>query len=135
MRRNLPFLSLVALTLLFTPFCSKKPAADPCKSEAVLSVTTTPATGSTETPSAGPFSLRVSVISTIPPSGVTIDVKARPESGTTTYFTATQNTSSKDTDFTITNTPSTVTCLVEITVTSKTCVTNKWTGSYRYSKK
>jgi hypothetical protein len=24
---------------------------------------------------------------------------------------------------------------VEITVTSKTCNTNKWTGSYRFSKK
>jgi hypothetical protein len=71
----------------------------------------------------------------MPPSGVTIDVKARPESSTTTFFTSSQSTSSKDTDFTITGTPSTVTCVVEVTVTSKTCATNKWTGSYRYSKK
>jgi hypothetical protein len=127
---------LAAIMILITlPYCKKK-KTDSCGSEASLAVTTTPANGTTELPAPGPtFPLRVSITSAIPASGVTIDVKARPDGSSTTFFTESRSSSAKDNDFTITSTPSTVVCIVEITVTSKTCSTNKWSGSYRYSKK
>lgn len=130
----LPLIAIV-MVLLSMPYCKKK-KTDSCTSEATLAVTTSPANGSSELPAPGPnFPLSVTITSTMPPSGVTIEVKARPEASTTTFFTETKNSTAKDNTFSITNTPSTVTCIVEITVTSKTCNTNKWTGSYRYSKK
>lgn len=125
----------VLLVLISMPYCKKK-KTDSCATEATLVVSTTPANGTTELPAPGPtFPLVVSITSAIPASGVTIEVKARPDASSTTFFTETKTTSTKDNNFTITNTPNTVVCIVEITVTSKTCSTNKWTGSYRYSKK
>lgn len=130
----LPWIA-VLLVLVSMPYCKKK-KTDSCSTEATLVVSTTPANGTTELPAPGPtFPLRVSITSAIPASGVTIEVKARPDASSTTFYTETKSTTVKDNDFTITNTPNTVTCIVEITVTSKTCSTNKWTGSYRYSKK
>lgn len=127
----------VVLVLAMT-YCSKGGggSTDNCTAEATLAVTTTPANGTTEAAAPGPtFPLKVSITSTLPSSGVTIQVKARPESSSTAFFTETRTASTKDSDFTITGTPSTVACLVEITVTSKACANNKWTGSYRYSMK
>ncbi len=130
----LPWIA-VLLVVLSMPYCKKK-KTDSCTTESTLAVSTTPANGSTELPAPGPnFNLTVSITSAMPPSGVTIEVKARPEASTTAFFTESKSTSTKDNNFTITGTPATVTCIVEITVTSKTCNTNKWTGSYRYSKK
>jgi hypothetical protein len=130
----LPWIA-VLLVLVSMPYCKKK-KTDSCTTEATLVVSTTPANGTTELPAPGPtFPLRVSITSAMPASGVTIEVKARPDASATTFYTETKSTTVKDNDFTITNTPNTVTCIVEITVTSKTCSTNKWTGSYRYSKK
>lgn len=130
----LPWIA-VLLVLVSMPYCKKK-KTDSCATEATLVVSTTPANGTTELPAPGPtFPLRVSITSAMPASGVTIEVKARPDASATTFYTETKSTTVKDNDFTITNTPNTVTCIVEITVTSKTCSTNKWTGSYRYSKK
>lgn len=129
----------VIVVLLSLPYCSKNGgggSSDACSTEATLAVTTTPANGSTEPAAPGPsFPLKVSISSTLPSAGVTIVVKARPESGSTAFFTETRPTTSKDNDFIITGTPSTVTCVVEISVTSKSCSSNKWTGSYRYSMK
>ena len=133
MRRQPAFLLLVVLFQLFLLSCSK--STDSCSGEADLAVTTTPANGSTELPSVGPFNLKVSITSTIPSAGVTIDVKAREESKTATFFSQTKSSSVKDNNFEISGTPATVTCIVEITVTSKSCSQKKWTGSYRYSKK
>lgn len=136
--KNLFYVCAAALMLvIITPACKKKkPAPDPCTTEATLSVTTDPANGSNQAAAVGPtFPLTVTINSTIPASGVTIEVKAHPDGNTTNFFTETKTTTSKDNSFTITNTPSTVTCVVDIVVTSKTCATNKWTGSYRYSKK
>lgn len=137
MKKTFYIWSAVLLLMLSMPYCKKKkPAPDACTTEATLSVTTNPASGSTQAPAPGPtFPLKVTINSTIPASGVTIDVKAKQEGGTTNFYSETKTSTVKDTDFTITNTPNTVTCVVEITVTSKTCATNKWTGSYRYSKK
>lgn len=130
----LPWIAVV-MVVLSMPYCKKK-KTDSCSTESTLAVSTTPANGSTELPAPGPnFNLTVSITSAMPPSGVTIEVKARPEASSTAFFTESKSTSTKDNNFTITGTPSTVTCIVEITVTSKTCNTNKWTGSYRYSKK
>ena len=130
----LPWIA-VLLVLVSMPYCKKK-KTDSCSTEATLVVSTTPANGTTELPAPGPtFPLRVSITSALPASGVTIEVKARPDASATTFYTETKSTTVKDNDFTITNTPNTVVCIVEITVTSKTCSTNKWTGSYRYSKK
>lgn len=130
----LPWLAVMVI-LIALPYCKKK-SSDSCGSETSLAVSTTPATGTTEAPAPGPtFPLKVSITSAIPASGVTIEVKARPDGASTTFFSEQRSSSTKDNDFTITGAPATVVCLVEISVTSKTCGTNKWTGSYRFSKK
>jgi hypothetical protein len=133
MRRQPTFVVLVVLVQFFLLSCSK--STDNCSSEPTLTVATTPAIGTTELPSVGPFNLKVSITSTIPSSGVTIDVKAREEAKTTPFFSQSKSSSTKDNNFEIANTPSTVTCIVEITVTSKSCSSKTWSGSYRYSKK
>jgi hypothetical protein len=132
---------LLGLTVVFMlaalPACKKKGSSG-C-SEPAIQVTTTPATGTSEAPAPGPdFPLTVNVTSGLPSAGVIIEVKARPETpaGSAPFFTQTSsNVNSASTSYTITNTPSATTCVVEITVTSKSCNTNKWTGSYRYSRK
>ena len=125
--KKLVLFGAMSATMFTFSYCGKgggTTPADPCK------------TGSTEAIAPGPtFPLRVSVSSTMPASGVTIEVKAHPEGSTTNFFSDSKSTTTKDNDFTITSTPSTVICVVDIVVTSRTCTTNKWTGSYRYSKK
>lgn len=137
--KKLVLFGAMSATMFTFSYCGKgggTTPADPCKTDPSLSVTTTPANGSTEAIAPGPtFPLRVSVSSTMPASGVTIEVKAHPEGSTTNFFSDSKSTTTKDNDFTITSTPSTVICVVDIVVTSRTCTTNKWTGSYRYSKK
>lgn len=73
----------------------------------------------------------------MPPQGVQIDVSAKKDdgSGAAAFFTDTKTTSSPVTNFDITNTPVSVVCIVTVTVTSKTNANNKWTGSFRYSRK
>jgi len=133
-RKFLPWIA-VLMVLIAMPYCKKGPT-DTCSGEASLVITTTPANGTTEPPAPGPnFPLTVTISSAIPSSGVTIEVKARPDGVATTFFTQTVSSTVKDNNFTITGTPPTVTCIVEITVTSKGCNTNKTTASYRYSKK
>jgi len=105
-------------------------------SETALTVTTTPAIGSTEAPSAGTtFPLTVNVSANLPAAGVTIDVKARPEASSAAFYSESKTSTAAVTNFTITATPVGVPSIVEITVTSKSCATNKWTGTYRYSRK
>ena len=81
------------------------------------------------------FPLTVSITSTMPPQGVTIDVKAAPDGSTTNFFTETKSTTGAITPFTITGTPTGVVCVTTVTVTSKTKATNTVTLSYRYSRK
>lgn len=139
MKNSISLLLACAVIIIVMPFCGKGGGGgttDPCTSDPKVVISTSPAAGSTEAPAPGPtFPLRVTVSSTLPTSGVTIEVKAHPEGSTTNFFTETKSSTSKDTDFTITGTPSTVICVVEVTVTSKSCNTNKATASYRYSKK
>jgi len=105
--------------------------------EATLAVELTPSVNSNQAPSPGPdFPLVVTIKSTMPPSGVKIDVSAKEDvASSIPFFTASVNTSTATNNFTITNTPRTVTVRVTVTVTSLTDANNKWTGSYTYSKK
>jgi hypothetical protein len=129
---------IVAAVLMGTlPSCGKKGGGG-C-SEATITVTTLPAVGTNEPPAPGPdFPLTVNITAGLPSAGVTIEIKARPETpaNASPFFTKTENNVTAATNnFTILNTPVTTTCVVDITVTSKSCNTNKWTGSYRYSRK
>lgn len=106
-------------------------------SEPAMTVTSSPANGSVEPPGVGPdFPLTVNITANKPAAGVTIEVKAHPEGSATNFYqpAAVSVTGSSQT-FTITGTPATVTSVVDITVTSKSCATNKVTLSYKYSKK
>ena len=105
--------------------------------EANLTVETLPlANGHVEAPAPGPnFPLKVTVTSAIPPSGVKIDVVARLDGGTLAFFSDSKTTSTAITDFTITGTTAGVVSVAEITVTSVSTPSNKWTGSYKYSRK
>jgi hypothetical protein len=106
-------------------------------SETALQVNTTPANGSTEPAAPGPnFPLQVNITAGLPAAGVTIEVTAGAESGGTPFFTQTlPDVKTAISNFSITSTPSATPSIVRITVTSKSCASNKWTGSYRYSKK
>lgn len=104
--------------------------------EANLAVTTNPANGSTQAPSLGPFDLAVTVTSPLPSGGVKIEVTAKREDNSTQFYSQTiASTSSANSNFSITNTPLTVVCVVDVKVTSNSKPTNTWSGSYRYSRK
>ena len=104
--------------------------------EANLVVTLNPPAGSTQ-PAAPQvdFPLTVSITSTMPPQGVTIDVKAAPDGSATNFFTETRSSTTANNNFTITGTPTGVVCVTTVTVTSKSKPANTWTGSYRYTRK
>lgn len=104
--------------------------------EVNLAVTTNPSNGSLQLPSIGPFDLVVTITSTMPPSGVKIEVTAKREDNSTQFFNQTiSSTSSATNNISITNTPLNVVCVVDIKVTSISKPTNLWTGQYRYSRK
>ncbi|MFT3937157.1 MAG: hypothetical protein QM726_26330 [Chitinophagaceae bacterium] len=127
-------LALSMIALVFTGFLScKKSKTD---SEPYLTVETTPANKSNNLNILGPdFPLKVEITSVMPAKGVKIVVNAMQDGGTTAFFSATSNSTAPQNDYTITNTPSGVTCVVTITVTSLSQSSNTWSGSYRYSKK
>jgi len=104
--------------------------------EANLVVTLNPPAGSTQ-PAAPQidFPLTVSITSTMPPQGVTIDVKAAPDGSATNFFTESKSSTAANNNFTITGTPTGVVSVVTVTVTSKTKATNTVTLSYRYTRK
>ena len=104
--------------------------------KADLVVTTDPANGSLQPPALGPYYLKVSISSTLPPNGVKIEITAKKDDGSNTiFFTSSGNKTTPVNDFTITGTPVATQCLVEIKVTSLTKASNIWSGSYRYSSK
>lgn len=104
--------------------------------EANLAVTLNPPANSTQ-PAAPQtdFPLTVSITSTMPPQGVTIDVRAAPDGSATNFFTESRSSTAANNNFTITNTPTGVVCVTTVTVTSKTKATNTVTLTYRYSRK
>jgi hypothetical protein len=130
-------LLLSALAVAMLPACSNKEGGGGGSNEVNLSVETTPANGATEAAAPGPdFPLKVEIKSTMPPSGVKIEVTAKPDGSATTFFTNSVNTTTpNNNNFTITGTPKTVICVVDVKVTSLSKPTNIWTGSYKYSKK
>lgn len=104
--------------------------------EANLAVTTNPTNGSVQAASVGPFNLSVTITSAMPSGGVKIEVTAKREDTGVQHFTQTiASTSAATSNFTLTNTPQNVSCLVDIKVTSNSKPSNTWTGSYRYSRK
>lgn len=138
--KKIVFLVLALIfMIIITPSCGKGGGGggnNNC-SEAALTVSTSPAVGSNDRGLIGPnFPLQVTISAGLPTAGVTIEVTAAPEAGGTAFFTQTlTDVKTSVSNFTITNTPSTTVCKVNITVTSKSCASNKWQGSYTYSKK
>ena len=101
-----------------------------------MTVTTSPANNTVEPAAPGPnFNLTVNITNNLPTAGATVEVKARPESSTTAFYTETKTATSASTAFVITQTPVGVPAVVDITITSKSCNTNKVTLSYKYSRK
>jgi len=133
--KKIAFVSIMAAMIfaVLLPSC-KKSKTD---SEPILVVEITPANKSNNLNILGPdFPLKVEITSAIPASGVKIEVTASPEgTATVAYFTATNSTSAPQNNYTITNTPAGVTCVVNVTVTSLSQPTNIWKGTYLYSKK
>jgi hypothetical protein len=125
-----------AMLLGFTE-CGKGGGGGGGCNETAMTVASIPAANSTEPASPGPdFPVQVNITANKPAGGVNIEVKAREESKTTFFYNSGVVSSNSNTNnFTITGTPSTVVCVVEITVTSKSCATNKVSLTYKYSKK
>jgi hypothetical protein len=138
MKKIVLFSLAVLLAFIIVPACGKGGGggSEPC-SETGIQVTTTPANGTTEPAAPGPdFPLTLNITAGLPTAGVTIEISVGPEAGGTPFFTKTlTDVKTASSSVTITGTPSATPSLVKITVTSKSCNTNKWTGSYRYSRK
>lgn len=143
MKQSTLFIVCVALmSLLILPSCGggggNSPDPPPPPAEVNLAVTLNPADGSVQPPALGPtFPLSVTITSTMPPSGVKIDVSAKKDDGTgaAPFYSTSVNSTSATNNFSITGTPANVLILVEVKVTSLTKPTNIWAGSYRYTSK
>jgi hypothetical protein len=137
MRKSWFQLLIVPAIIFCTWSCSDKGGSGG-GTEANLAVTLNPPANSNQ-PAAPQtdFPLTVSITSTMPPQGVTIDVVVKKDDGSgATVFTANNpGTTNPVTTFTITGTPAGVVCVTTVTVTSKSKVTNTVTLSYRYSRK
>lgn len=109
---------------------------DPC-SETKLAVTTTPGVNTTTPPQVGAdFPVTINITAGYPAQGATLNVTAKNETNNTVFF----DQSPAITDggvhnVNITGTPAGASVVVTVTVTSKNCATNKWTGTLRYSRK
>jgi hypothetical protein len=132
---------ILALAVLFVLTASesckkKKDGNEGGCGEQAIKASTIPAIGTVDPPAPGTSFPLVVNIENMPTAGATIIVNAKAESGGAPFFTETRdNNVLTSNSFTITNTPAKTSCIVEVTVTSKTCNTNSWTGSYRYSSK
>lgn len=133
MKKLLLFASVILAVYAVSISCKKSSSC----SETGIGFTSTPAVNTVEPAGPGPdFALRVN-ITQLPSAGATITVTARPENpaNAAAFFTETRTVTSAQNDFTITGTPQSTASIVDITVTSKSCGTNKASGSYRYSRK
>jgi hypothetical protein len=136
MKKILFKLIIVAAIIFGMTDCSNRGGGGTDTPEANLTITTNPPANTTQ-PAAPQtdFPLTVTITSTMPPQGVTIEVKAAPDGSSTNFFTETRSSTSANNNFTITGTPVGVVCVVTVTVTSKTKATNTATATYRYSRK
>lgn len=129
----------LAVLLAFTVTISCKKKKDENNNnrcgETEIKVLTIPANGTVDPPAPGTSFPLVVNIESMPTSGVSITVTAKAEGSSTPYFTETRDNATASNSFQITNTPTGKTCIVETIITSKTCNTNQWKGSYRYSAK
>ena len=125
------------MVLVIAPAEKEKKEPSPPPPKTTREETLDPPVNSTQAPAVGPnFPLTVTITSTLPPQGVTIEVSAKVDGATgSPFFSINQSSTSSINNFSITNTPQTVTCVTTVTVTSKTNSGNKWTGTYRYSRK
>ncbi len=136
MKKIVSFTIIVLMLVIGSQACKKSGGGGGECSEPALAVTTTPASNTTEPPAAGTsFPVMVNITGNLPAAGATIDIKARPENSNTAFYTESKLATAAISNFTITNTPLGTPAIVEITITSKSCATNKWTGSFRYSRK
>src|SRR5450432_4698825 len=111
-------LLISSLVFVVLPCCKKSNA----NNEAGLVAETTPANNSNNLNILGPdFPLKIEITSAMPANGVKIEVTAKQDgSANPAFFTATNNTTAPENNYTITNTPAGVTCVVNITITSLT---------------
>ncbi|MEJ7769279.1 MAG: hypothetical protein WKF89_15780 [Chitinophagaceae bacterium] len=125
------------LAFLVASISCQKGNGSTTPAEENLVVETLPlANGHVESPAPGPtFPLKVTVKSAMPSGGVKIDVTAKPDGGTVNFFNNSVTTMNATTDFTITGATAGVTAVVDITVTSVSKSSNRWTGSYKFSRK
>lgn len=132
------FFAIVGL-LTITAFaqCSSKSKSNdgPC-SETQLQVTTTPANGSVTPPQVGSdFLINVNITSGFPASGAKISVLAKNEVNNQVVLDATSAATAGINNITITGTPVATSVVVTVSVSSNSCAENKWTGTFRYSRK
>jgi hypothetical protein len=138
MKSVLRLLSLFFISSFFiSSGCKKGGGSGGGTTEANLAVTLNPPNGSVQAPSNGPFDLTVTITSAMPPNGVKIEITAKKDDGTNPppFFTSTTNSTNATNNFTITNTPASTACVVDVKLTSLTKSTNTFTGQYRYSRK
>jgi hypothetical protein len=135
MKKTILF-GLTVFMLAVTISCKKNKDKDGC-GETALKVTTSPADGTVDPPAPGTsFPLVVTIDEGMSSAGVSISVTARKDStNSTPFFTDKKDVTMNTTSYTITNVPIGTVCIVETVVTSKTCNTNQWKGSYRFSGK
>ena len=131
---------IVLLALLLSSVflsCQKGGGGSPAPAETPLVVTTNPlANGHVEPPAPGPnFNVNVTITSPMPAGGVKIDVTARPDGGTVTFFNQSKTTSTPSNDFVITGATVSVVSVATITVTSVNTPGNTFTGTYKFSRK
>ena len=126
----------VLFILAVTVSCKKKKDGNQggCGEQAIK-VSTIPAVNTVDPPAPGTSFPLVVNIETMPPSGATVVVSAKAENTSTAYFTETRDKALASNSFTINNTPTGVSCIVTVTVTSATCNTNTWSGTYKYTAK
>ena len=122
-------------TLILSGSCKKGGGGG--TNEPALSVELNPAANSNQAPAPGPdFPLTVTIKSTMPPSGVKIEVSAKEDvGGSTAFFNQSINSTTAINTFNITGSPRNVTIRTTVTVTSLSDANNKFTGSYTYSRK
>jgi len=128
------FRAMALACLLMAGNCKKSGGGN---NEPSLSVELNPAAGSNQSPAPGPdFPLAVTIKSTLPTSGTKIDVTAKPDvAGSTPFFTESRNSTTATNNFTITGSPRSVTIRLDVVVTSLSNSSNKWSGSFTYSRK
>ena len=86
MRTVLLLISFAVLSVVSLSSCGGGSDDPPPPNEANLAVTTDPANGTVQPPALGPYTLKVTITSTMPPNGVKIEINAKKDDGSNTVF-------------------------------------------------